>query len=142
VRQSARYGGKTGILVLNGLKLESVPESLREIRNLDVLALTYNRLRELPEWIAELSSLKAIGLGKNQLRTVPPEIGSLPELTHLYLDDNKLDASRNASRLTTQKAGLARKPEVAHTRERTGETSRGNPKILFRVSRPERQTAS
>jgi GTPase SAR1 family protein len=78
------------VLNLNGLGLKTVPESLRTIRNLQVLDLAENDIQELPSWIGELSSLQCISLIGNQLQELPPEIGSLDNLSILLLCENRL----------------------------------------------------
>jgi internalin A len=86
-----KFGAKTDVLVLYRLGLKEVPESLRKIRDIELLNLGGNEIRELPSWISELSALKAIGLHGNQLRTLPPEIGLLPRLVALYLENNQIE---------------------------------------------------
>jgi internalin A len=88
---SRRFGAATGILNLNDLGLKKVPETLREVHELELLALGKNNIQELPGWIGELSALKAIDLRQNLLRTLPLEIGSLRHPVGLDLQANLLE---------------------------------------------------
>jgi internalin A len=78
-------------LDLHGLGLESVPESLRNIRRLTVLDLGSNRISKIPDWIGELSSLLVIRLSNNNLQKLPEQIGALSSLHTLILQDNLLE---------------------------------------------------
>jgi internalin A len=84
-------GAATRMLSLSNLGLKKVPESLREVRTLEVLWLDGNKIQELPPWIGELSALKVITLSKNHLRTLPPAIGSLRELRYFSLEENRIE---------------------------------------------------
>ncbi len=78
-------------LILRGLGLKEVPESLRSARWFAGLELGGNKITELPTWIGELTNLRALALWDNSLKAVPPEIGALHGLTGLYLQDNQLE---------------------------------------------------
>src|SRR5262249_24353961 len=71
------YGAVTGVLNSYNLRLKKVPEILRTVCDLELLAIGGNEIQELPRWIGELSALKGLDLRDNYLRTLPPEIGSL-----------------------------------------------------------------
>jgi Leucine-rich repeat (LRR) protein len=88
-----RFGARTPDLDLSGLGLGAIPESLRHLRNVELVNLSNNKIRELPRWIGELSSLRALDLGENQLQTLPPELGSLHGLIGLFLWRNQLKSS-------------------------------------------------
>jgi internalin A len=87
-----RFGAKTRMLDLEHLGLRTIPEGLRELRELEHLSLSRNQLRALPAWIGELSALKSINLSKNWLRRLPPEMGLLRGLIALNLTQNELIA--------------------------------------------------
>jgi internalin A len=87
---SQSYGAVTGWLDLTDLGLKQVPETLHEVRDLELLSLNGNEIQELPQWIGELSTLKALAINRNRLRTLPPEIGSLRRLVGLGLMANRL----------------------------------------------------
>lgn len=89
------YGGP---LHLDHLDLESFPEALRDLHDLQVLHFSGNRIHELPTWIGELRSLVALYLDSNNLRQLPEEIGQLRQLQLLYLRSNHLAALPEALR--------------------------------------------
>ncbi len=86
---SAR-GVRTRALALDDLALTRVPESVRALRDLEVLDLWDNFITELPPWIGELRQLKGLLLNGNALRELPREIGSLQNLTGLWVGRNNL----------------------------------------------------
>jgi len=90
IEDCGRRRGKT--LSLQGLRLRSLPESVRTLPFLQRLDFENNRLTELPSWIGELSGLWELFLANNHLRTLPPEIGKLQELKTLDLAGNDLTA--------------------------------------------------
>lgn len=85
-----RFGAKTRTLVLSGLGLAQIPESVRELHDLEILDVGLNKIRELPTWIGELSSLKGLVLTGNLLQRLPAEIGNLRHLVVVSLWDNIL----------------------------------------------------
>jgi internalin A len=86
------FGAQTKILHLSGMNLATVPESLRRVRDLEILSLNNNRIQAVPSWIAELSKLKLLDVYSNNLVRLPPEIGNLRELRCLLASDNQLEA--------------------------------------------------
>jgi DAPkinase-like Roc (Ras of Complex) protein/Leucine Rich Repeat (LRR) protein len=86
------FGQQTIMLHLEHLKLKTIPESLRNLREVEVINLWNNKIQELPEWIGELKALKAINLGSNLLRQLPQQIGELPELSVISLQNNRLES--------------------------------------------------
>ncbi len=85
-------GVKTRALALDVLGLTRVPESIRELRDLEVLDLWDNSITELPAWLGELKQLKGLLLNGNFLGSLPPEIGTLQNLRGLWVGRNKLTA--------------------------------------------------
>jgi len=79
------------ILNLNDLNLTAMPESLRAVRNVELLGLGGNKIDVLPHWIGELSELKGVNLRDNRLLGLPPEIGGLRKLSALLLANNQLE---------------------------------------------------
>src|SRR5262252_864957 len=79
-------------LMLAGLGLETVPEAIRSLQNLEGLSLGDNRLQALPHWLGELGDLRALSLSGNQFRTLPMSIGSLQNLDFITLDRNQLES--------------------------------------------------
>jgi internalin A len=85
------YDARTRLLDLRDLGLKEVPQSIRNLDELEVVELGQNAIRELPDWICELGKLKAIGLTRNRLRRLPERFGSLQELRALWLLSNELE---------------------------------------------------
>jgi internalin A len=72
-------------LDLESLGLQSVPEEVRQLRNLKRLDLSNNRIEDLPRWIGELANLDALYLHGNPLRTIPASIQQLSALRILII---------------------------------------------------------
>ena len=108
-----RFGGKTRTLGLTFLGLGQVPESVRELYDLEILDLTGNNINPLPAWIGELRSLKGLVLTSNRLRSLPAEIGSLRHLTVLVLDFNDLiELPESLQTLPLRELDLRANPEL------------------------------
>lgn len=71
-------------------KINSLPESIGELRNLRKLMLENNRIGVLPEGIGNLKNLTDLDLRSNHLTALPEEIGSLHALRFLDLRNNQL----------------------------------------------------
>lgn len=109
----SRFGARTKILDLSRLKLTRLPESVRNLRELEILGLENNQIRELPEWIGELSALKGIGLLGNQLRVLPQEIGLLRDLAVLLVPSNRLEKlPETLGRLNLKELALMGNPKL------------------------------
>ena len=74
--------------VIEENKLESVPNEIGRLRDLEKLILQSNNLTQLPRAIGQLSKLTSLSVGENKLNFVPEEIGSLENLESLYINDN------------------------------------------------------
>ena len=85
-------GQRTRVLNLSRLGLTAVPQSLRELRNLESLIIANNKIRVLPSWIGELKAIKRIDLDSNLLRQLPEEIGAWHGLRLLFLSNNLLES--------------------------------------------------
>jgi internalin A len=85
------FGAETDILDLSNLELRALPESLRQLHNLELLVLRRNKLSKLPEWFGELTSLKALVLAENRLTSLPEEISECQNLVFLRVEDNELE---------------------------------------------------
>lgn len=88
VQQAART--KKPQLSLDGLRLTSLPESLRQLTWLKLLSIQSNKLIELPEWLSELTELRSIVATSNAVATLPSSFGRLVHLTALHLAANHL----------------------------------------------------
>ncbi|MFX1532743.1 MAG: TIR domain-containing protein [Promethearchaeota archaeon] len=81
----------TGLGLYNK-RLNSLPESFGQLRNLQILNLRGNRLDSLPESFGQLTSLQTLNLRWNDLRSLPETFGNLVNLKKLNLWDNKLSS--------------------------------------------------
>jgi len=70
--------------------LTKLPEALKYLTSLKILALRYNQLTALPEWIGLLSDLECLNLNVNNINALPDSIGSLSSLKNLLLWKNDL----------------------------------------------------
>ncbi len=57
------------ILLMNSLRLESIPEYIGELKSLRILELRYNKLNQLPMSLTKLSALKYLDLRNNPLKS-------------------------------------------------------------------------
>jgi len=69
--------------------LETLPESIGQLKSLKKLNLDHNKLSTLPESIGNLTSLQNLNLSYNQLSTLPESLGQLLSLKTLDLGFNK-----------------------------------------------------
>jgi Leucine-rich repeat (LRR) protein len=97
------------ILGLSRLGLKSVPESLRGLADIELLALGYNEITSLPEWMGEVgvdrldvsanrlthlpegicaTGAAVIDAEDNQLEMLPNCLREMPTLRQLYLHGN------------------------------------------------------
>jgi internalin A len=77
-------------LALSSMNLKTIPDSIGQLSNLQMLFLHENQLTTVPEAIGQLSNLQKLYLSNNQLTTVPEAIGQLSNLQELYLYNNQL----------------------------------------------------
>jgi len=70
--------------------LNYLPESISQLKFLQILDLRNNNLTELPESIGNLEFLEELILHDNALKSVPESIGNLKNLVVLHLDNNEL----------------------------------------------------
>jgi internalin A len=90
--ESALRSGATS-LDLKWLSLSAVPESLRQLIQLEYLDISGNDgITSLPEWIGELSQLRSLDISGNQLTSLPESIGQLSQLQTLNLSHNQLSS--------------------------------------------------
>jgi len=68
------------------LLLASLPDSMRNLKNLEKLSIEESDIEKLPDWIGELESLTELSLkGNNSLKALPESIGNLKNLKRLIL---------------------------------------------------------
>ena len=76
-------------LFVFGLLLGEIPASIRNLRRLRSLALSYAGLREVPDWVADLRELTGLYLNSNELQTLPDSLASLARLGSVSLHENR-----------------------------------------------------
>jgi len=81
---------KLEYLYISGTPLESLPESIGQLKNLWYLKITEGALKSLPMSIGKLEKLRELYLSNNQIELLPLEIGELKNLQKLLLDRNLL----------------------------------------------------
>ena len=79
------------VLDLGHCNLETIPDEIFELINLQTLYLSRNKLKSLPSDIGKLVNLQRLFLNGNKLKLLPPEIGNLINLRDLYVCDNNLE---------------------------------------------------
>ena len=77
-------------LSLRQQKLKALPETIRNLTNLQRLYLRDNELTTLPETIGELKQLQNLDVFNNQIQTLPDSIGDLPNLWRFDLSRNQI----------------------------------------------------
>lgn len=78
------------ILDLGGNNFRFLPESIFRLKSLKVLNLEGNNFSYFPETITGLKSLEILNLGNNQFFSLPEAVTGLESLKELNLRDNKL----------------------------------------------------
>lgn len=76
------------VLDLSKQKRKTLPDEVRQFRNLQELRISRNSLTELPDWIGELKHLRKLDASNNKLTSLPASIGLLNKLEFLGLNRN------------------------------------------------------
>jgi Leucine-rich repeat (LRR) protein len=71
--------------------IETLPEAVGDLQNLQTLILDHNYLTSLPLGITKLPNLEKLVVGANQLTAVPVEFGSMPKLKEIHLWENNIE---------------------------------------------------
>lgn len=87
----AEQGGTIKKLSLTSCKLEALPISMANFRNLEQLDLSYNRLVELPEVIRTFLNLEKLFIDNNRLIELPEWIGDAKNLKTLDISGNPIE---------------------------------------------------
>lgn len=88
--EEAFFNPDLKVLRLYGNHIDSIPDRISELVNLEKLYLGRNDLKYLPASIGKLTNLKIISLQYNELDSLPDEIGDLISLEQLLLNQNNL----------------------------------------------------
>ena len=89
------------------LKFKPLPNTIGNLRKLEVLDLGRNGLKTVPAAIASLTQLKTLRLEYNDLRSVPDFVGNFKVLKELSLNSNKIaDLPQSLAKLSGLKVFL------------------------------------
>ncbi len=81
--------GLQNLIIGGGSRLQRLPKTIGDLKQLRCLNLGYNQLKSLPKEIGDLQKLTTLVLDNNQLKSLPKEIGDLQKLTTLFLGNNQ-----------------------------------------------------
>ena len=74
----------------NGNMIVNLPQSIGDLKNLEVIDLRDNRILELPDRFGCLTRVLKLNLDGNQLKEIPICIGNLTTLTDLSMAKNQI----------------------------------------------------
>jgi len=63
----------------------SIPESIGNLKNLEILELKFNEITEIPKSIGKLQKLRVLDLSGNNIKALPDEIGNLKNLEEINI---------------------------------------------------------
>lgn len=75
---------------LNYANLNTVPNEIKNFKNLIVLGLGVNNIKEIPDFIFDLTKLQELGLSHNQISKIPEDISKLKNLTSFKCWNNNI----------------------------------------------------
>ncbi|KAM3113261.1 COR domain-containing protein [Phormidesmis sp. 146-33] len=84
------------ILNLSFNKITVIPDAITQLQNLTVLDLSNNRIAVISDAIGQLKNLTKLDLFDNQITVIPDSIAHLKSLTELYLYNNRITVIPNA----------------------------------------------
>ena len=76
--------------------LKYIPASIGKLKNLKILSVQYNEIDSLPEELGNLTNLEQLLLNQNQLTSLPESLGNLKNLEVLQVKYNQLDSLPNS----------------------------------------------
>jgi len=76
--------------------LNTLPTTIGNLRNLQILDLSHNKLKSLPDYVGNLKNLQTLDLSSNELKTLPDTIGKLKYLLILDVSNNMLTTLPNS----------------------------------------------
>ncbi|MFX0016469.1 MAG: leucine-rich repeat domain-containing protein [Promethearchaeota archaeon] len=77
-------------LSISNLKLEYVPESIENLKDLNILYMGGNSLIKIPDSILTLRNLEVLEAWQNRIESIPKDIGILDKVWRLHLAGNKI----------------------------------------------------
>jgi internalin A len=97
---------KLQLLDISNNQLTALPESLGQLKQLQSLDISNNQLSTLPESLGQLKKLRSLNISKNRLTKLPESLGQLAQLIGLKTVGNRLAELPESLRLLTQLQGL------------------------------------
>jgi internalin A len=97
---------QTTELDLSRLGLTVLPQSIAQLKKLQVLRAVRNQLTVLPESLIQLKELRGLYIWRNRLTELPDDIGELGQLDKLDVSKNCLGALPESIRRLSQLRGL------------------------------------
>ena len=83
-------------LSLSANPLRFIPETINELDRLERFYIHTCQLQEIPESIGDLSNLRSIWIYNNQITSLPESFGNLEELEILKIGNNNLESFPNS----------------------------------------------
>jgi Leucine-rich repeat (LRR) protein len=77
-------------LSISNLKLEYIPESIENLRELKILYMGGNYITKIPDSILTLRNLEVLEAWQNRIESIPKDIGILDKIWRLHLEGNKI----------------------------------------------------
>tara|TARA_R110002072_G_scaffold64203_4_gene159653 strand:- start:97194 stop:97760 length:567 start_codon:yes stop_codon:yes gene_type:complete len=84
-------------LFLVGMNLETFPNWILEMHELETLDLSKNHLTEIPKELSQLKKLNRINIDSNKLEKLPECFLEMPQLNHLSMDNNCFSVEEKAN---------------------------------------------
>lgn len=89
IPESMRNIDNLNVVILDNTNLKSIPEWFIELKRLDFLSFYKNNLKNLPNNFSDLEFAGFLDLSYNQISYLPESIGNI-DIQHLYLSNNNL----------------------------------------------------
>lgn len=71
-------------------QLSTLPRALADMESLIAMYFTGNRFTEIPGFVYDMSRLTKLQFSKNQIKVLPPDIGRMNELRHFNIAGNQI----------------------------------------------------
>jgi Leucine-rich repeat (LRR) protein len=80
------------VLSINGGKISSLPETLYTLTKLKELTIDNNELSSLSDYISNLQNLSILSIMGNKIYSLPESIGKLVQLQNICISNNKIES--------------------------------------------------
>jgi len=78
------------LIVRNNYRMTYIHDSIKNLKNLESLELSYNEIKDISKNIVELKNLKELNLSGNDIHVIPEFLSEIESLEILNLDGNKI----------------------------------------------------